>query len=67
SYFMWHMGSVERGMNSGPYAEAIQKKNSEQKEKGKNGFQRAGNVQGYIARMLYRELKRRIISKEFPS
>lgn len=62
SYFMWHMGAVERGVNTGTHAEAIRSKNEEQRQIGKNGFQRAGNLHGYVARILYRELKSRLLT-----
>ncbi|MEO0825701.1 MAG: hypothetical protein AAFY67_08565 [Cyanobacteria bacterium J06642_9] len=61
SYFIWHLGNVERETLKSPLGDKILAKNREQIAKGKNGFQRTGNLQGYCARLLYRELKTHLL------
>ncbi len=59
SFFLWSLNQVETG-NAGKHElglKLVEKRNA-LKEDGKNLYQRSGNLQGYAARLLFKELKR---------
>lgn len=60
AFWQWSALRVETGRATGEPSQKLITKRNELKEKGKNIFQRSGNLHGYAARLLYRELKTRL-------
>lgn len=56
AFFMWTLSAIEKRHLKGEYRSVILAKAKEQKAKGKNLYQRSCNLQGYMARLLYRQL-----------
>jgi hypothetical protein len=56
AFFMWSLSQIEAKHAKGELSHLLFAKRDELKAKGKNLFQRSGNLHGYAARLLYREL-----------
>lgn len=56
AFFMWSLNALEKGTLKSPEAQKLLTKHKSLKGKGRNVYQRIGNLQGYTARILYRKL-----------
>lgn len=62
AFFLWSVNKLEPKHTHKPeLGVKLAAKRDELKEKGVNLYQRSGNLQGYAARLLFRELKRRLL------
>lgn len=61
AFWQWSMLRIETGKGTTTAAQKLIAKREDLKKKGKNLYQRSGNLHGYTARLLYRELRNRLI------
>lgn len=64
AFWQWATVRIETSKAQGELAAKLIAKRNELKEKGKNLFQRSGNLHGYACKLLYRELRRELIKSQ---
>jgi Transposase len=64
SFFMWATRRIENGRSKSEFSEMLKRKSDKLKADGKNIYQRLGNLHGYTARLVFRELIKEVRSRE---
>lgn len=66
TFWQWATLRIETGKAQGELAGQLIARRHQLKEKGKNLFQRAGNLHGYACKLLYQQLKKELLPSKSP-